>query len=124
MRSRFGAQLEERGAESDKDSDAMHNYFIGVLESVRSVLRPRMPADTPSYDSIKDLTNRFSSLNVYEPSQEFLDASNYTRPEKTQDDENTYEAEPQKTPEDAMIAYDVMLDDLTNIRSHINIIQV
>ncbi|KAF5662003.1 SERINE-TYPE CARBOXYPEPTIDASE F PRECURSOR [Fusarium circinatum] len=95
------------------------DYFIGVLESVRSVLRPRMPADTPSYDSIEDLTNRFSGLNVYEPSEEFLDAPDIVRPQKAQDDENTYEAEPQNTLEDAMIAYAIMLDDLTHIRSHI-----
>ncbi|KAG5743055.1 hypothetical protein H9Q72_013948 [Fusarium xylarioides] len=119
MRSRFGAQLEEHGAEVNDKSDETHNYFIGVLEIVRSVLRPRMPTDTPSYDSTEDLTNRFSGLNVYEPSQEFLDAPDIVRPQKTDDDENTYEAEPQNTLEDAMIAYAVMLDDLTHIRSHI-----
>ncbi|KAF5647060.1 uncharacterized protein FTJAE_1891 [Fusarium tjaetaba] len=119
MRSRFGAQLEEHGAEINDKSDTTHNYFIGVLESVRRILRPRMPTDTPSYDSIEDLTNRFSGLNVYEPSQEFLDAPDIVRPQKTQDDENLYEAEPQNTLEDAMIAYAVMLDDLTHIRSNI-----
>ncbi|KAF5701091.1 hypothetical protein FMUND_14054 [Fusarium mundagurra] len=119
MRSRFGAQLEEHGAEVNDKSDEKHNYFIGVLESVRSVLRPRMPTDTPSYDSIEELTNRFSGLNVYEPSQDFLDAPDIVRPQKAQDDENLYEAEPQNTLEDAMIAYAVMLDDLTYIRSHI-----
>ncbi|KAF5975406.1 hypothetical protein FCOIX_7694 [Fusarium coicis] len=119
MRSRFGAQLEEHGSEVNDKSDATHNYFIGVLDSIRSVLRPRMPTDTPSYDSIEDLTNRFSGLNVYEPSQEFLDAPDIVRPQKADDDENTYEAEPQNTPEDAMIAYAVMLDDLTHIRSNI-----
>ncbi|KAF5536640.1 hypothetical protein FMEXI_10240 [Fusarium mexicanum] len=117
--SRFGTQLEQHGAEVNDKSNATHNYFIGVLESVRSVLHPRMPTDTPSYDSIEDLTNRFSGLNVYEPSQEFLDAPDIVRPQKAQDDENTYEAEPQNTLEDAMIAYAVMLDDLTHIRSHI-----
>ncbi|KAF5536712.1 hypothetical protein FPHYL_12922 [Fusarium phyllophilum] len=119
MRSRFGAQLEEQGAEVNDKSDETHNYFIGVLESVRSVLRPRMPTDTPSYDPIEDLTNRFSGLNVYEPSQKFLDAPDIVRPQKTDDDENLYEAEPQNTLEDAMIAYAFMLDDLTYIRSHI-----
>ncbi|KAF5982503.1 hypothetical protein FBULB1_4262 [Fusarium bulbicola] len=60
-----------------------------------------------------------SGLNVYEPSQEFLDAPDIVRPQKAQDDENTYEAEPQNTLEDAITAYAVMLDDLTHIRSHI-----
>ncbi|KAF4503073.1 hypothetical protein FAGAP_627 [Fusarium agapanthi] len=78
-----------------------------------------MPTDTPSYDSIEDLTNRFSGLKVYEPSQEFLDAPDIVRPQKAQDDENTYEGEPQNTLEDAMIACAVMLDDLTHIRSQI-----
>ncbi|KAF5686663.1 hypothetical protein FDENT_5664 [Fusarium denticulatum] len=78
MRSRFGAQLEEHGAEVNDNGP-----------------------------------------NVYEPSQEFLDAPDIIRPQKAQDDENLYNAEPQNTFEDAMIAYAVMLDNLTHMRSHI-----
>ncbi|KAF4440758.1 hypothetical protein F53441_12209 [Fusarium austroafricanum] len=119
MRSKFGSDLIEHGAKLNQDSDATHNYFVGVLQKVRSVLRPRMPVDTPSFDTFDDLSNRFSGLDVYEPSQEFLDAPDYVRPEKAQDDNDTYEAEPQKSFHDAVIAYVVMLNDLNKIRSHI-----
>ncbi|KAJ4256861.1 hypothetical protein NW762_008957 [Fusarium torreyae] len=119
MRSKFSSQMINHGVTPDKDSDVTHNYFVGVLEKVRSVLRPRMPAETPSFDSFDDLSNRFAGLNVYEPSQEFMDAPELVRPEKAQGDNDNYEVEAQKSFYDAMVAYTVMVNDLNNIRSYI-----
>ncbi|CAG7566386.1 unnamed protein product [Fusarium equiseti] len=119
MPSTFGSKMIDHGVERDGDKDASHNHFVGVLESVRSILRPRMPAGTPALTSFEDLTNRFSSLNIHEPSQEFLDAPELVRPKKEQSDDNDYEAELQKSFADAMMAYFVLLKDLNDIRSRI-----
>ncbi|KAF7552167.1 hypothetical protein G7Z17_g4489 [Cylindrodendrum hubeiense] len=121
VRSSFGTQLSEHGMETAPDSDLKHFYFVGILEKVREVLRPRMSTKTmpTSSDSPEMMTTRFSGLQVYEPSQEFLDAPNIERPEKSTEDMVTYEAELQNRFEDAIMAFAMMLDDLDKIRSRI-----
>ncbi|KAL4812452.1 hypothetical protein BDW67DRAFT_178687 [Aspergillus spinulosporus] len=63
-----------------------HNYFIGILEHVWQVLKPRMPSystkdsltQSPEDDSGEtqdgNLANRFGALDVQEPSEAFLKA--------------------------------------------------
>ncbi|KAM5342265.1 hypothetical protein ACJ41O_013231 [Fusarium nematophilum] len=118
VRSSFGSQLAEHGVKPGEGANATHSYFVGILEKVRDVLRPRMPPDTP-VASVEDLGNRFSGLNVYEPSQEFLDAPDIVRPDNAQGDDAVYEAEALKSLEDAIVAYTIMLNDINKIRSYI-----
>ncbi|KAF5011827.1 hypothetical protein FDECE_2117, partial [Fusarium decemcellulare] len=120
VRAGFGAQLAEEGAVPNAKADATHSFFVGVLEKVREVLRPRMPAETPPFEPFEDSGNKFDPLHVYEPSQEFLDAPDIVRPQNAKGDSTTYEAEPQKTMEDAMMAYMLMYQDLDKIRGRIS----
>lgn len=121
VRSSFGTQLSEHGLETTPDSDFKHSYFVGILEKVREVLKPRMSAETmtSSSNSIETMATQFSCLKVYEPSQDSLDAPDIERPAKSTEDNTVYEAEPQNTFEDAIMAFAMMLDELTKIRSRI-----
>lgn len=119
LRYKFGEKMRNRGIETDQDSDESHNYFVGVLETVRSVLRPRMPVETPESVPLQDLTNRFVGLGVEEPSQEFLDAPDPVRPEKAQGDDNNYEAELLKSFDDAFMACTALVNDLNDIRENV-----
>ncbi|KAK3935590.1 hypothetical protein QBC46DRAFT_397181 [Diplogelasinospora grovesii] len=129
VRAGFGDQLNEHGAEIGEKSALSHQYFVGVLENVRQVLKPHMSSATSatsfttvgklSGNATEDLSNRFDALKLYEPSQQFLDAPDVERPQKVDDDEKIYEAEPQTSFYDAMVAYTMMMNDLNSIRSHI-----
>lgn len=121
VRSSFGTQLSEHGLETTPNSDFKHSYFVGILEKVREVLKPRMSTETTtsSTDSIETMATRFSCLKVYEPSQDFLDAPDIERPAKSTEDNTIYEAELQNTFEDAILAFTMMLNDLNKIRSRI-----
>ncbi|KAJ4129856.1 hypothetical protein NW768_006826 [Fusarium equiseti] len=119
MRSKFGEKMRKRGVETDEDSDDNHSYFVGVLKTVRSILSPRMPVKTPESVSLEDLTNRFIGLDIQDPSQKFLDAPDLARPEKEQGDDNNYEAELQKSFQDACMACTALVNDLNDIRTTI-----
>ncbi|KAH7304103.1 hypothetical protein B0I35DRAFT_472101 [Stachybotrys elegans] len=100
-------------------SDASHSYFVEVLKKVRDVLRPCMPAATQSLDPLNDMSNWFKDLNTNEHTPEFLDLPELERPRNAQGDDNIYEVEPQKSFEDALVAYAIMMNDLNRIRSYI-----
>ncbi|RGP81070.1 hypothetical protein FLONG3_859 [Fusarium longipes] len=71
MRSQFASQMTDHGLTPNKDSDDSHNYFVGVLKSVRNVLEPLMPAETPSFDSFDDPSNPLvasTSMNLLKSS--------------------------------------------------------
>ena len=123
-RSGFGHQLADHGADPDPDADAKHGYFVGILEGVRDALRPRMSTAVASATSAgaggkaaDHLANKFSGLDVFEPSQAFLDAPDVERPRQASGDETIYELEPQLDFDDVMFAFALMLDDLNRIRS-------
>ncbi len=96
---------------------------ILVLEKVREVLKPSMlaGADDRTAASTDDyLSNRFASLAVYEPSQQFLDAPDIERPSKPPGDDDTiYEAESMSSFEDAIFALTALINDMNRIRAHI-----
>ncbi|KAI1262316.1 hypothetical protein F5Y18DRAFT_397995 [Xylariaceae sp. FL1019] len=121
-RTGFGDKLEKHGKPVTELSDAKHQYFIQVLENVRDVLMPFMPVDTGASKASTEewLSNRFSNLAVFEPSQEFLDAPEIERPQKVQDDSATYEAEAEDSLEDAMFALAVVIDDMNRVRASIS----
>ncbi|KAF5027156.1 hypothetical protein F66182_729 [Fusarium sp. NRRL 66182] len=123
IRSSFGSRMRKHGVETDADSDHAHGYFVGVLDRVREVLRPRMApstnTQTPSVSETQKKYSGFDPLPVYEPSQEFLDAPDIERPQKTQNDTTIYEAEANVSFEDALMEWHLLLTDADKIRSHI-----
>ncbi|KAF9776883.1 hypothetical protein IL306_004868 [Fusarium sp. DS 682] len=78
-----------------------------------------MPVGTKSFDSLDDLDNRFGGLKIYEPSLEFLGASNIEEHKNAHGDSTFYEAEPQTSLEDALVAYTIMVNGFSRIRSYI-----
>lgn len=125
-RSGFGGRLAELGNSPAASADAKHSYFVGVLEKVREVLKPRVPpasqdaasASTTS-DTLDEVGGRFATLSVYEPSEEFLNAPDIERPVPVEDDKAIYVAEPLQDLEEALFAYTLMINDLIKIRAQI-----
>ncbi|KAI0383379.1 hypothetical protein F5Y04DRAFT_287511 [Hypomontagnella monticulosa] len=127
----FGERLAEKGASIDESSDYNHSYFIGILERVEEILKPRIKCHSTSASSIPDknkkpsatttdgISNQFASLNVYDPSEDFLEAPEFERPEKPKEDNAAYEAEIFTTFADATMAVAMLLDDINKIRDHI-----
>ncbi|RSL44738.1 hypothetical protein CEP54_014559 [Fusarium duplospermum] len=121
VRSSFSEKLSRHGAELDVKSDARHSYFVGILEKVGEVLKPfKPPTASSSSDAIDTLTNQFDALEVYEPSQDFLDAPDIPRPQAAGQDAAIYEADPSPTLEDALVAFGMMCKDLSEIRQFIS----
>ncbi|EXM16902.1 hypothetical protein FOTG_14870 [Fusarium oxysporum f. sp. vasinfectum 25433] len=119
VRARFGAQLIDHGMKPSTKSDATHYFFVGILEKARDILRPRMPAGTKSFYCFEDLGNRFSGLKIYESSPELLDFTDIERPKNAQGDDTIYEAEPEISLEDALVAFTIMMNDLNQIRCYL-----
>ncbi|KAF5009428.1 hypothetical protein FDECE_4360 [Fusarium decemcellulare] len=121
VRSSFGAELARHDAKPDAESDAKHSYFVGILEKVREVLKPfKPPTASGSSDAVDTLTNQFDALEVYEPSQDFLDAPDIARPQPAGQDAAIYEADPSPTLEEALVAFNMMCKDLGDIREFIS----
>ncbi|KAK8097029.1 hypothetical protein PG999_012973 [Apiospora kogelbergensis] len=117
-RTAFSNQLAHHG-QTDEEKDSKHQYFVGVLEKVRDVLRPFGHSRTEDDASADEITNRFAGLAVYEPSKEFLNAPDTERPVKTGDDDVTYEAETDSSFEEAIFALTALINDLNRVRAHI-----
>ncbi|KAI1453562.1 hypothetical protein F4805DRAFT_461664 [Annulohypoxylon moriforme] len=123
----FGEKLAEQGTVPDELSDAKHGYFVGILEKVYDVLKPRVkiketdPSPAPSGDEsdIGGLANQFASLHVYEPSDDFLNAPDLERPKQLEGDKMAYEAEPATSLEDLFVALTMLINDVNRIRSRI-----
>lgn len=125
-RSGFGGQLADLGNSPSASADAKHSYFVGVLEKVREVLKPRAPpasqdaaSERTTSDTLEEVGGRFARLSVYEPSEEFLNAPDIERPVPVEDDKGIYVAEPLQDLEDALFAYTLMINDLIKIRARI-----
>ncbi|KAJ4138323.1 hypothetical protein NW768_002146 [Fusarium equiseti] len=106
----------------DRRSDATHAHFINVLEKVRDHLKPIMeaglfkPTDTPKEGKARrPLSNMFDCLNVYTPSETFLNAPDITPEPSVQ-----YTVEQEPTLEDATFALLALLGDLENIQDEIS----
>lgn len=118
-RSAFGSQLAQHGQAVDKKQDETHQYFVGVLEKVRDILRPFVSARTEVDASADEITNRFTGLAVYEPSEEFLNAPDVERPAKAKEDNATYEAETDSSFEEAIFALTALINDMNRVRAHV-----
>ncbi|RAK80206.1 uncharacterized protein BO72DRAFT_525450 [Aspergillus fijiensis CBS 313.89] len=109
-----------------RESSYRHEYFIGILEHVRQALQPRMSdenVEDPSIDNVTDykannLANRFEGLEVHEPSEAFLQASDVAIPAPaTEKPEANYEAERLHDYEEVFFAFSLLLQDLQKIRA-------
>ncbi|TLS27011.1 hypothetical protein PpBr36_05264 [Pyricularia pennisetigena] len=94
---------------------------LHVPAKILSVLSPLVPAvkDEDSKSGAAGLANRFTGLAVHEPLQEFLDLPDVVRPGTAQDDNSTYEAQPEPSFEEAVFALDALMNDLGHVRNHI-----
>ncbi|KAF9765317.1 hypothetical protein IL306_002404 [Fusarium sp. DS 682] len=118
VRRSFAQKLGESGAKRDLRSDASHSHFVQVLEKVRIYLKPFMEVGLfkpEDLDKKKDddksnhpAKGMFGVLNVYTPSEEFLNAPDIT-PTPTPQDQYTVEEE--VTWEDAFFAFTALLRD-------------
>ncbi|KAK2601422.1 hypothetical protein N8I77_010872 [Diaporthe amygdali] len=125
-RSGFGGRLADLGDSPTASADSKHSYFVGVLEKVRDVLKPRVSPTsqdaasprTPSH-AVDEVGGRFAGLSVYEPSEEFLNAPDIERPAPVKDDNSTYVAEPLQDLEEVLFAYTLMINDLMKIRARV-----
>jgi hypothetical protein len=122
IRASFSDRIAKHNQKVDVASDQRHDYFIGILEKVREVLKPCMPEapSTPSQPDGPDrLAVRFEGLRVYEPSAEALSDVPVERPLAEPDANVIYEAETQTSADDAFSAFGMMVNDLLQLRARI-----
>ncbi|RYP13099.1 hypothetical protein DL765_007048 [Monosporascus sp. GIB2] len=117
VRKSFSTLLEKEGSALDVDSDVKHSYFVGILENVRDILKPLVGALDLSemHETVPETSmNPFSELEVYEPSEAFLNAPDVdiTMPD--------YAPEPEDTMEDAYFAFCALFQDALSLRSRIS----
>ncbi|KAG9504782.1 hypothetical protein J7337_004760 [Fusarium musae] len=119
VRRSFSQKLTESGARRDRRSDASHSHFVEVLEKLRGYLKPIMkaglfkPDDLDKKPDVKanhPAEGMFDVLNVYTPSEEFLNAPDIT-PTPTAEPETQYTVEEEVTWEDAFFAFAALLRD-------------
>ncbi|KAI5306217.1 hypothetical protein KEM56_001807 [Ascosphaera pollenicola] len=128
IRRAYGAEvsqaLREQKRKENKASDERHNYFIGVLEHVRDVLRPYMPqrfqSDATEASKSESLANQSEKLKVYEPSKEFLNAPDVTIHLEETDGEppsDHYEADRTNDFKEAILMFHLLLSDMAKMRA-------
>jgi hypothetical protein len=131
------SQTEGAGAIDDEDVQAneSHGYFIGVLEKVREVLRPKMPPElhkdplaraTDEVPAAKNsgangqIVNLFENLDIEEPSDALLYAGSSPssqRPVSTTQTQFGVEQVPDI--EEVYFAVHCLFNDLDNIRRYL-----
>ncbi|RKL49568.1 hypothetical protein BFJ72_g1027 [Fusarium proliferatum] len=115
----FSQKLADSGAKRHHRSDATHAHFFEALEKVRGYLKPIMEAGLFKPDDLDKKTDvktnhpakgMFDVLNVYTPSEEFLNAPDIT-PTPATEPETQYTVEEEVTWEDAFFAFAALLRD-------------
>ncbi|KAF5690954.1 hypothetical protein FCIRC_685 [Fusarium circinatum] len=118
VRDGFGSQLALSNQKTDTQSDAKHSYFVEILKKVREVLKPFSdPAASAPSDEVEALMNDFTALEVYHPSEAFLNAPDIERPRPAKTDEAIYEANPWHSFDEALVAYYMLCAELNDIRA-------
>ncbi|KAI8719775.1 hypothetical protein NCS52_00759500 [Fusarium sp. LHS14.1] len=124
VRKTFVDLLADNGIPTRGDMDATHSYFADVLENVGRCLQPLVKApafkapEPKSMGTSKDpLRNIFDVLDVYTPSEEFLNAPETAAPKPTPDVEYTVEED--DTLGDALFALTSLLDDFSRLRDEV-----
>ncbi|KAF2670732.1 hypothetical protein BT63DRAFT_423031 [Microthyrium microscopicum] len=107
-----------------RKSDERHEHFVGVLEKVREVLKPRLapgsiePVTPAEYGDKHDadlFTNMFQGLQVQEPSEEFLAAPDV--PMATNTPDAIYQLKASDDPLEQYLGIAALLQDLAGIKS-------
>jgi hypothetical protein len=120
--------LEKANAFETKSTER-HFYFLGILENVRDVLKPRLPADlaqtkeevplvaTENEDNRARFENMFAALTVEELPEEFPEASDVKRGVRNEEPtDNIYEVEPFDDLFELYLGVAALLQDLSTIR--------
>ncbi|KAL8898425.1 MAG: hypothetical protein Q9207_006703 [Kuettlingeria erythrocarpa] len=125
LRKQFGSAVGGSG-----NPDCGHAHFLGILEKIREVLKPYSapPEDGPAgpepeseaLDAVEQqhISNIFDTLDLEEPSQEFLDApgAGPAQPKTEKESNPKYEVETPQTREEEYLAAHCLLEDVTSIR--------
>jgi hypothetical protein len=100
-----------------------HTYFIGILEEVVTILKPHS-SESPKMDvgeveakEIPSLENKFETLDIEEPSDEFLNAP--AIPAEAGTPTIKYEAEPMKGKAELCFAAFTLLSDVNQILEYL-----
>ncbi|KAH7111944.1 hypothetical protein B0J13DRAFT_659526 [Dactylonectria estremocensis] len=126
VRNTFHERLSAKGVRITPDSQERHSFFIMVLEKVRDYLKPLMRAgDFKAEDSTKVTANIsqgpfkkiFDVLDVYAPSETFLNAPDAVVPRSTT--EVKYTVEQDETLSGAIFALLALLDDYDRLRQEV-----
>ncbi|RMJ04643.1 hypothetical protein CDV36_014687 [Fusarium kuroshium] len=125
VRKTFVDMLVANGIPTSSSSDKTHSYFADVLEKVGKCLQPLVKAPAfkapepknASKESRSPLKNIFDILEVYTPSEEFLNAPAADVPKTTPEAE--YTVEEADTFGDAIFALVALLDDFTRLREEV-----
>ncbi|KAK3947403.1 hypothetical protein QBC32DRAFT_365795 [Pseudoneurospora amorphoporcata] len=128
-RSNFGRLLGmQQDIELDTESDSTHKHFVGILEKVRKILVSKMLSSSSTTDKVEvfeDLSNRFSGLEIQQPSQNADNAEPRRQLAAEMDDyvatkdTTGYIAEEPSSFSDALAAYCMLIHDIKTIRETI-----
>ncbi|KAH7109943.1 hypothetical protein EDB81DRAFT_832677 [Dactylonectria macrodidyma] len=125
VRKNFLKRLVDSGAEVEPGSDERHSFFVGVLEKVRDCLKPLMETGSFNADeaakragekSQDPFKNMFAVLEVYAPSEAFLNAPDVAAKSAT---DLKYTVEQDESAEDAIFALVALLGDYSRLRQEI-----
>jgi hypothetical protein len=125
VRKNFSKRLVDNGVEVQPGSDERHSFFVGVLEKVRDCLKPLM--GTGSFNAEEaakkagekfqgPFKNMFDILEVYAPSEAFLNAPGVAPKSAT---DLKYTVKQDESREDAVFALVVLLGDYSRLRQEI-----
>lgn len=126
VRRSHGADVSEAPGKTTESqaSDDRHSYFIGVLEHVRDTLRPLMPESLKNMESetkpadAEKLSNLFDKLELFEPSEDFLNAPDATPSAPGEPPSAArYEAERLQDFEEALLLLQLLVQDMGKIRA-------
>jgi hypothetical protein len=125
VRKTFSDRLAASGVHANPASDDRHSFFVGVLEKVRNYLKPLMSAGFNAGKSSKaaakkpedPLKNMFDVLEVYTPSEPFLNAPDVAIPKSTT--EVKYISEQEDTWDYTVFALVSLLNDYDKLNKEI-----
>ncbi|CAG7563622.1 unnamed protein product [Fusarium equiseti] len=121
VRNGFSEQLFRHNEKPNVKSDTRNSYFVGIPEKVREILKPFSDsAASTSTDRVDQLTNQFDALEIYEPSEGFLNAPDIQRPEPTKKEQVIYEVDSSQSLDEALIAFRMTCKDLAEVRKYIS----
>lgn len=129
LRKKFTEWFQSKTGQQDQDiaqSNTQHSHFTGLIEEIIMILQPcfaesaTKAAKVPDTDSetIEEITNRFASLEVEEPTEETGEPEYQSS--NTSQERVVYDVEPPKTKQDIasekIFSLYCLFDDLQKLR--------